>query len=271
MPRPASGPRKGRSTAAAQGSPETSAADRFRSPRSSNPPYTKGGSPTPPGACSPEPRPSLAPRMTTAYQQLLEVLLRYLSPTNAEGTLQRTIREAGLRPEEVSYSDFSQILPSLERRIRLYVDPGRHIRIVAELADVGGNRPSRRSRVVVIKLEPDISEARRVAKAICEGVGARGYITHKVVTIVSELARNIVHYTPGGTIEVGVIRDKPLRISVIASDSGPGIKNLDEIMSGTYKSKTGMGRGIMGVKRLAERFKINPGPPGVRIDLEVML
>ncbi len=33
-------------------------------------------------------------------------------------------------------------------------------------------------------------------------------------------------------------------------------------MSGRYKSRTGMGRGLMGIKRLADRFKINPGPPG---------
>ena len=54
-------------------------------------------------------------------------------------------------------------------------------------------------------------------------------------------------------------------------DGGPGILNLEEIMAGRYKSKTGMGRGLMGVKRLAERFKINPGPPGTRIEVEVDL
>lgn len=210
--------------------------------------------------------------MTAAYDQLLEVLKKHLSVPNAEGTLMRSIREAGMRPDAITVADVQQLLPSLERRIRLYVDPGRHARVAQELAEVGGGgAAARRSRTLVVKTEADISEVRRVAKTICEGSGARTFITHKIVTIVSELARNIVHYTPGGTIEVGVVREKPPRCSILATDAGPGIQNLDEIMSGRYKSKTGMGRGLIGVKRLAERFKINPGPPGTRIEVEVDL
>lgn len=209
--------------------------------------------------------------MTAAYQQILEVLVKHLSPSNAEGTLMRSMREANLRADTFALTDVQKLLPSLERRIRLYVDPARHARISQELGELGGGKPSRSTRTLVVKTEADISEVRRVAKSICDGSGARSFITHKVVTIVSELARNIVHYTPGGTIEVGVIRDKPPRCSILAIDNGPGIPNLEEITSGRYKSKTGMGRGIIGVKRLAERFKINPGPPGTRIEVEVDL
>lgn len=205
------------------------------------------------------------------YKQILAVLLRYLSEMNAGGTLERTIREVGLRPEDLSFPDIPRLIPKLERRARLYLEPARHAMLVAELSSLGAERPSRRSRVVAVQRESDISDARMMAKAICEGVGARSFIVHKVATIVSELARNIVHYTPGGTIELGVIRDKPPRFSIVASDSGPGIANLDLVFSGNYKSKTGMGRGLMGIKRLSERFSINPGPPGVRIEIEVNL
>jgi serine/threonine-protein kinase RsbT len=199
------------------------------------------------------------------------VLLRYLSPTNAEGALLRSINEAGLKVDTLSLNDMPVLLPTLDRRIRIYLDPLRHARVSAELATIGAERPQRRSRTVVVKIELDISEARRIAKEVCEGAAARSFIVHKVVTIVSELARNIVHYTPGGSIEVAVVRDKPARFSVIATDSGPGIGNLEEIMSGRYKSRTGMGRGLMGIKRLADRFKINPGPPGTRVEVEVNL
>jgi serine/threonine-protein kinase RsbT len=209
--------------------------------------------------------------MTLAQQRLMEVLLRYLSTANAEGALLRSINEAGLKAETLSLNDMPTLLPVLDRRIRIYLDPLRHARVSAELATIGAERPQRRARTVVVKIELDISEARRVAKEVCEGAAARSFIVHKVVTIVSELARNIVHYTPGGTIEIAVVRDKPARFSVIASDTGPGIANLDEIMSGRYKSRTGMGRGLIGIKRLADRFKINPGPPGTRVEAEVNL
>ena len=209
--------------------------------------------------------------MTPAYQRLMEVLLRYLSPTNAEGALLRSVNEAALKVETLSLNDVPVLLPVLDRRIRIYLDPLRHARVSAELATIGAERPQRRARTVVVKIELDISEARRVAKEVSEGAAARSFIVHKVVTIVSELARNIVHYTPGGTIEVALVRDKPARFSIIAADNGPGIANLEEIMSGRYKSRTGMGRGILGVKRLADRFRINPGPPGTRVEIEVNL
>jgi serine/threonine-protein kinase RsbT len=209
--------------------------------------------------------------MTTVLSRIMEVLLRYLSPTNAEGTLLRSIHEAGLKAETLALTDLPLLLPILDRRVRLYLDPLRHARVSAELATIGAQLPQRRSRTVVVKIELDISEARRVAKEVCEGAAARSFIVHKVVTIVSELARNIVHYTPGGTIEIAVVRDKPARFSVVAADNGPGISNLEEIMSGRYKSRTGMGRGLLGIKRLADRFKINPGPPGTRVEVEVNL
>lgn len=209
--------------------------------------------------------------MTPAQQRIMEVLLRYLSPTNAEGALIRSMNEAGLKADTLTLTELPVLLPALDRRVRLYLDPLRHARVSAELATIGAQLPQRRSRTVVVKIELDISEARRVAKEVCEGAAARSFIVHKVVTIVSELARNIVHYTPGGTIEIAVVRDKPARFSVVASDTGPGISNLEEIMSGRYKSRTGMGRGLLGIKRLADRFKINPGPPGTRVEVEVNL
>jgi serine/threonine-protein kinase RsbT len=209
--------------------------------------------------------------MTPVRNQILEVLQRYLSEMNAQGTLDRALRESKIEENNLAFTDIPQLLPRLERRARLYLDPVRHTRLSAELALIGSDRPSRKSRTINVAKESDISDARLMARAICEGVGAKSFIVHKVVTIVSELARNIVHYTPGGTIDLAVIRDKPARVSIVAVDSGPGILNYDLVMSGNYRSKTGMGRGLLGIKRLAERCTINPGPPGARIEIEVYL
>lgn len=186
------------------------------------------------------------------------------------GTLQRSIRECGIRPDRITDDELRRLIPMLDRRTRLYVDPVRHARLKAELAEIG-NGQTEGARTVVIKVEADISAARQTAKLICEAAGARAFITHKVVTAVSELARNIVHYTPGGTVEIELLPTPISRVHVVAMDGGPGILNLDEIMSGAYRSKTGMGRGLIAVQRLSDRCKINPGPPGTRIEIEVYL
>jgi serine/threonine-protein kinase RsbT len=209
--------------------------------------------------------------MTPAHQQILRVLLGYLSAMNAEGLLLRAMREAGIEPEKFTLEDLSDILANIERRARLYVDPGRLARLKIELSALGSERTTRRSKIMPIRVEGDISTARIAAKNLCDDAGARSYVSHKVATIVSELARNIVHYTPGGTIEVSIHRDAPTRFAVIASDEGPGISNLPDVMAGRHKSKTGLGRGLMGVKRLADRFQIDTGPKGTRIELEVHL
>ncbi|WP_233561262.1 ATP-binding protein [Sorangium cellulosum] len=190
---------------------------------------------------------------------------------NAEGVLLRAMREAEIQPEKFSLEDLPDIIPSIERRARLYVDPGRLGRLKSEIAAMGGDRPSRRSKIMAIHMEADISEARLNAKAVCDAAGAKSFTSHKVATIVSELARNIVHYTPGGTIEIAVQRDSPVRFVIVAVDEGNGIQNLQEILAGRYKSKTGMGRGLIGVKRLADRFQIDSGPKGTRVEIEVYL
>lgn len=209
--------------------------------------------------------------MTPAHRQILQVLLGHLSAMNAEGLLLRAIREAGLAPESVGLGDLPELVPSIERRARLYIDATRLARLREELVTLGGVQPPRRARSVPVRTENDISEARMTAKAVCDGAGARGYIGHKVATIVSELARNIVHYTPGGAIEIVILREGRARCVVVALDQGPGIGNVDEVLAGRYRSKTGMGRGLLGVKRLADRFEIDTGAKGTRIEAEVYL
>jgi len=209
--------------------------------------------------------------MSPVYQQLLQVLRGFLSATNAEGLLLRTVREIDVHPDELSAFHVPPMIPHIERRARLYLDTVRLARLVEAIAALGADRPSRRSRMLPVQRENDISDARRTAKTICEGAGARSFIVHKVATIVSELARNIVSYTPGGNIEIAIHRDRPVRMTIVAIDHGKGISALDDVLAGRYKSKTGMGRGILGVQRLSDKFNIVTGPQGTKIEVEVRI
>jgi serine/threonine-protein kinase RsbT len=88
--------------------------------------------------------------------------------------------------------------------------------------------------------------------------------------VVSELARNIVSYTSGGTIELTPSQSPP-SMTIRAVDQGTGIKNLDSIMGGSYRSKTGLGLGLSGSKRLATQFEIDTGPSGTTILVKMKL
>src|SRR4029453_10975054 len=54
-------------------------------------------------------------------------------------------------------------------------------------------------------------------------------------------------------------------------DSGGGISNLDEVLSGRYRSTTGLGVGLVGARRLMDRFQIDSGGHGTTIQLKRFL
>jgi serine/threonine-protein kinase RsbT len=78
-----------------------------------------------------------------------------------------------------------------------------------------------------------------------------------------------VLYAQRGTLEI--IPQGKTKIVIRAVDQGPGIRNLDHILSGKYQSKTGLGKGLMGTKQLASRFDISTGNAGTQIIVEVAL
>jgi serine/threonine-protein kinase RsbT len=135
----------------------------------------------------------------------------------------------------------------------------------------GQNGASGSCRIELSK-EADISTARSEARRLCEGAGASAFAMHKIATIVSELARNIVLYANRGVIEIlCVSKDKKQQIAVSATDNGPGIPNLKQILGGEYKSRTGLGKGLLGTKRLADRFEISTSTEGTSITVEILL
>ena len=64
----------------------------------------------------------------------------------------------------------------------------------------------------------------------------------------------------------------PQLLLIQVSDQGPGIRNLREILEGRYRSRTGMGLGILGARRLMDQFSIDSEPGrGTRIALRKLL
>jgi serine/threonine-protein kinase RsbT len=120
-----------------------------------------------------------------------------------------------------------------------------------------------------IRDENDLRAARAGARDLCLAFAASSGEAQRIATAVSELARNIVSYTPGGQIDLTIRRGPPLPIAIIAKDYGSGIAHLDLVLSGKYRSKTGLGRGLLGVKRLMKEFHVHTSPMGTRIEAEV--
>ncbi|MCK6593366.1 MAG: ATP-binding protein [Polyangiaceae bacterium] len=208
--------------------------------------------------------------MSSIYNQLIAILTRYMSGVNAHGILGNAVRQALLNPDQLHPRDIEILIPRLDRGIRLFVEVARQKQLWTEIEALSGRRETP-SHTVSIRSEQDISQARVLAKAMCENARAKSFVTQKVATVVSELARNIVSYTQGGSIELVMAEGSQARILVRATDTGPGIPNIDEVLSGRYRSATGLGKGLVGVKRLADRFNIRTSKNGTQIEAEVHL
>lgn len=202
--------------------------------------------------------------MSELHQKVLALLMARISPLNARSVLQKALDRAGLK-ESLTRDQMAALATALGPGTRLFLGDESEDVVAAVLALGDGVRGVVRCDVVV---EADISLARRAAQNECVHLGANGFATQRVITMVSELARNIVSYSKGGHIEVVPAKG---RIAIVAQDTGPGITNLEEILGGTYKSKTGLGKGLLGVKRLSTSFRIATGPDGTRVDAEVTL
>lgn len=202
--------------------------------------------------------------------QVLGLLSRHLTMINAHNVLARAQRDTRIGTL-ATVDDVRLIRPALERGLRTLLPASAVAEILAELARMFSAGPPP-ARTIAIRVESDVSDARMVAWGMCDQLGARRVVTQKVATVVSELARNIYMYTPGGTVELRPeVRERGARLTVRAVDHGKGITNLDDVLGGRYRSRTGLGAGLLGTKRLVDRFHIETGPSGTTIEVGVDL
>jgi serine/threonine-protein kinase RsbT len=86
----------------------------------------------------------------------------------------------------------------------------------------------------------------------------------KVFVSVSELTRNILDHACSKGLFYCELIDQGIRLTV--TDEGPGIHNLDEILSGKkISSSRGLGLGLSGVKRLMDEFHIETSTRGTKV------
>jgi len=108
-----------------------------------------------------------------------------------------------------------------------------------------------------IRSERDTVAARQRARQIARLAGFDAQDQTRIATAVSEIARNAFYYGGGGKVEYvmegGAVLEA-LTISIL--DQGAGIRDLERILEGRYRSSTGMGMGITGARRLMDEFEI---------------
>lgn len=109
--------------------------------------------------------------------------------------------------------------------------------------------------------DEDVVLARQRARQVAAALGFDRQDQTRIATAVSEITRNAFRYARDGRIEFrleGVTR--PQVLSIVVRDGGPGVPDLTAVLEGRYRSQTGMGVGILGARRLMDRFTIESEP-----------
>jgi serine/threonine-protein kinase RsbT len=114
---------------------------------------------------------------------------------------------------------------------------------------------------VAINSDQDIVTARQKGRALANELGFSAGDATLIATSISELARNIVSYARRGEITLKVIHAfSRSGILVIASDSGPGIRDIRQAMRDGFSTSGSLGLGLPGVRRLMDEFEITSEP-----------
>ena len=110
---------------------------------------------------------------------------------------------------------------------------------------------------VPIHSHADILEARKRGRELAASMGFALIDCTLIATAISELARNIVLYAGAGEILLRRVSTLGAEgVAIVATDSGPGIRDIRAAMQEGYSTSRGLGLGLPGVKRIMDEFNI---------------
>ena len=93
---------------------------------------------------------------------------------------------------------------------------------------------------------------------MAEKLGLKPVDRTRVEIVILELSRNLLAYAGGGTLAFTLI-DDPTHgpgMAIEATDTGPGIADIELAMQDGYSTGHTLGAGLPGVRRLTDTFHI---------------
>jgi serine/threonine-protein kinase RsbT len=224
-------------------------------------------------------------------------LAEYFSASLAQLFVRTTLQRLSIDPAELSAAQLPRVVRLLADFLPSYIsDPSRRQQCLASLLALvpeAGAEPSRvgplptgpsgappgqrsrrppklsaepsRTKVLPVESAEDVVAACDAVRELARRVGFPQLVETKIATAVAELARNLQLYAKGGEVQMVTIGEPPRGVEVVALDKGPGIPNLDHVLNGKYRSKTGMGMGMRGARRLMDTFEVSTSSAGTRV------
>src|SRR4051812_45526620 len=122
---------------------------------------------------------------------------------------------------------------------------------------------------VRIDCDEDLVKARAEGRAMAERLGFPRPDPTLIATAISEIARNIVVHSGGGEIVLRPFEDgNRYGLIVIATDQGPGIRDVDAALRDDYSGRGGLGLGLPGARRVMDEFELVSDADGTTVTMK---
>jgi serine/threonine-protein kinase RsbT len=120
-----------------------------------------------------------------------------------------------------------------------------------------------------VRSDMDLMSVREATRAAAAAAGFSLVNQTKLVTAVSELARNAVVHGGGGEVRIEPVADGTVRgVRLVISDTGPGIRDIPQALTDGHSTGRGLGLGLGGARRLVGDFSIESTPgQGTRVTI----
>lgn len=206
----------------------------------------------------------------TTTQQVRAVLMGYISSITAESILKGALLRVRRSASELDRDGLDEpTVAALGRGVAVFLGSDtlqRECTAKLSALTTPHDDPQRRAPLEIpIDHETSVVDARVKARSFARELGFDRTDQARIATTVSELARNIFSYARAGRVSLGVVREPRPGLRIVATDAGSGIPNLSAILAGNYRSRTGMGLGILACKRLMDEFSITSTPRGTTV------
>jgi serine/threonine-protein kinase RsbT len=126
-----------------------------------------------------------------------------------------------------------------------------------------------RAEIYRIHSSEDVVLVRQAVRTCAVQLGFSLVDQTKIATAASELARNTIVHGGGGEMRLETLRERRRQgIRLTFEDKGEGIPDLELALKDGYTSKSGLGLGLGGAKRLSNDFEIWSVPgEGTRVSI----
>ncbi len=216
----------------------------------------------------------------------LHILGEYLPPPVARALVATVARRTKGEGAELGPEDRGPFLAELERALAAHILDARRrmecterLRNAAPAVPAPGPTPRpvgqegtaskeggpRETTTIRISRPDDVGIACDAGRDLSGQLGFSNVQKTKIATAIAELARNILLYAGTGEVRISTTRPPRTGIEVLAVDQGPGIADIEHVMSGAYRSRSGMGMGLRGAKRLMDTLEIESSPRGTSV------